>query len=108
MAKPTRIEAICLLFDICRNHPNPRRDWLPAGLASWPGYPPMGPYILTVFHEGENAPRERATASRASEVLDQIRSLLGRHPDCHRIRVETTAGFLFAVDCNGATVFEPL
>jgi len=68
----------------------------------------MGPYILTVFHEGENAPRERATASRASDVLDQIRSLLGKHPDCHRIRVETTAGFLFAVDCNGATVFEAL
>lgn len=66
----------------------------------------MGPYILMVFHEGNNAPTERVAASRASEVLDRIRSLLARHPDCHRIRVETTAGFLFAVDCNGETVVE--
>jgi hypothetical protein len=66
----------------------------------------MASYILTVFHEGDIAPTERVTASRASEVLDQIRSLLGKHPHCHRIRVETTAGFLFAVDCKGATVFE--
>src|SRR6478672_5471926 len=66
-----------------------------------------GPLYFDGLSRGRERP-ERATASRASDVLDQIRSLLGKHPDCHRIRVETTAGFLFAVDCNGATVFEAL
>ena len=59
---------------------------------------------MTVFHQGAVAPTERISASRAPEVFEAIKTLLARHPDCHRIRVESVAGLLFAVDCNGETV----
>ncbi|WGM30702.1 hypothetical protein KKHFBJBL_00932 [Brevundimonas sp. NIBR11] len=61
-------------------------------------------YRLLVFHKGSAGPTEAIEERRAAEVLDLIQSLLAKHPDCHRIRVESASGSLFAVDCNGDTV----
>lgn len=83
---------------LCIRHPH--------GLENGPWMQTMGPYTLRVFHEGSPLPIETARASRAPEVLERIPELLKKHPGCHRIHVETVAGFLFMVDCNGETVLD--
>jgi hypothetical protein len=61
-------------------------------------------YRLKVIHKDSALPVEVAEAFRAQEVMDTIKLLLERHPDCHRIRVEIGTGLLFAVDCTGERV----
>lgn len=64
----------------------------------------MGPYTLTVFHKGRPVPTETVHATRAADVLTRIGTLLEKHADCHRIRVDNLTLHLFTVDCNGDVV----
>ena len=66
----------------------------------------MDLYLLQVFRHGESQAVDMMSASRASEALDLVQELLRRHPDCHRIRVYVQNRFLFAVDCEGASVVD--
>lgn len=59
-------------------------------------------YALAVYRPGSTVPTETVSVSRAPEVLTLLQTLLKKHPDCHRIRVESGGSFLFAVDCHGA------
>ena len=64
----------------------------------------MGRYTLTVFHKGRPLPTEAIHVPRAADVLSAISSLLAKHADCHRIRVDSPTAHLFTVDCKGDVV----
>ena len=64
----------------------------------------MGRYTLTVFHKGRPLPTETIHLTRAAQVLPGISSLLAKHADCHRIRVDSPTAHLFTVDCKGDVV----